>query len=65
MNEKIGSAAGKIFEYLQNQGPTSSLKLKLSLKITSSELFLAVGWLCREGKAKILPHPEGYLVQLQ
>lgn len=63
MNDRIGEAAGKICEHLKNHGPASSLKLKLSLNMTSSEIFLALGWLCREGKMQISPHAEGVWVQ--
>jgi hypothetical protein len=53
MDEKIGSLSGEIWQYLSTNGPVTVLKLKSCLAVPNSLLFLALGWLAREGKIKI------------
>lgn len=49
MNENIGINAGKIWRYLEANGESKTVRIKRELKISSSELYLALGWLAREG----------------
>lgn len=48
MNENIGINAGKIWEYLQNNGESKVVRVKRELKLSTDELYLALGWLARE-----------------
>lgn len=48
MNENIGINAGKIWQYLEANGETKVVRVKRDLKLSSSELYLALGWLARE-----------------
>lgn len=49
MNENIGINAGKIWQYLESNGETKVVRVKRELKLSSEELYLALGWLAREG----------------
>ncbi len=48
MNENIGINAGKIWQYLESNGESKVIRIKRELKLTSEELYLALGWLARE-----------------
>lgn len=47
---EIGLNAGKIWNFLDEQGEHSVKELKKKLKLTDHEFFMAIGWLAREGK---------------
>ena len=49
MIEKIGQNAGLVWGALQN-GALELKALKKATKLKNDELFLALGWLAREGK---------------
>lgn len=49
MNENIGVNAGKIWQYLEKNGESKIVRVKRELKLSSAELYLALGWLAREG----------------
>lgn len=49
MISKIGSNAGLVWSALQN-GAQGLKALKKATKLKNEELFLALGWLAREGK---------------
>jgi Winged helix-turn-helix domain (DUF2582) len=53
MIEKVGDAAGKIFQFLEKNGEVSVLKLKTGLKLSSSMVCMGIGWLAREEKLNI------------
>jgi len=53
METTIGLYAGKIWEYLTRHPKVDVMKLKFELNITSSVLFMAVGWLAREDKISL------------
>jgi len=55
MKNVIGEAAGEIWRYLSNNGDASFTALKKSIKRNPNELYLALGWLSREGKIEIEP----------
>lgn len=51
MMDKIGTAAGEIWRFLNEQtAPVSVIKLKTKLSFTNSLTHLALGWLARENK---------------
>jgi hypothetical protein len=53
--EEIGFNAGKIWSYLNNKNePVDVLELKFQLKLTNTDLYLALGWLSREDKVVYL-----------
>lgn len=49
MNESIGINAGRIWKYLNEKGESKIIKMKRELELSSSEAYLALGWLAREG----------------
>lgn len=51
--ERIGVAAGEIWQFLNNQGPQSITKLINSLESPRDTVLQAIGWLAREGKIHI------------
>jgi hypothetical protein len=53
MNEKIGQAAGQIWQVLStSQEPVSIAALSKKVDISSQMTQMALGWLAREGKLK-------------
>ncbi len=48
--EKIGEAAGLVWETLNNKGEVNIAQLPRLLKITSDVAYQALGWLAREDK---------------
>jgi predicted transcriptional regulator len=49
----IGEAAGKIWNYLDKNGPTSVTKIATEIDINKSEVQRAIGWLLKEDKLQI------------
>lgn len=55
MTEKIGNVAGAVWNALNENGTMSSKELKKAAKIkTDKDLYLAIGWLCREDKLAVV-----------
>jgi Winged helix-turn-helix domain (DUF2582) len=50
MENNIGSTAGKIWHELENKGDSTPRKLATAIKGKSDQVYLALGWLAREGK---------------
>lgn len=51
--EKIGFAAGEIYNYLNENGTTSFSKMKKELDLKGNFADLGLGWLARENKVEI------------
>jgi len=49
----IGEAAGAIWAYLDNHGPTTLARLKTGTKLSEALMYQAIGWLAREDKIAI------------
>ncbi len=49
----IGEAAGKIWNYLDKNGPTSVTKIATETDIGKNEVQRAIGWLLKEDKLQI------------
>jgi predicted HTH transcriptional regulator len=49
----IGNAAGKIWEYLDKNGPSSVSKITTETGINKNDIQRAIGWLSKEGKLAI------------
>ena len=52
MFDTIGEVAGKIWEYLNENGATTIAGLKKNLDLKADQAILSLGWLAREGKVK-------------
>ena len=50
MSESIGTAAGKTWSYLDENGPASATKITTVTKLNKREIERAIGWLACEGK---------------
>ncbi len=50
MQKIIGDAAGKVWEYLEKNGPTSTTKLAVECGLDIKVVQRAIGWLAREDK---------------
>jgi predicted HTH transcriptional regulator len=53
MLDVIGNAAGKIWEYLDKNGPSSVSKITTETGINKNDIQRAIGWLSKEGKLAI------------
>ena len=51
--ESTGANAGRIWGYLSKNGKSDLRKIRFGLKFNNTEMFLALGWLCREDKIVI------------
>ena len=51
--EKIGFAAGEIYNYLNQNGTTTFAKMKKVLDLKGNFADLGLGWLARENKVEI------------
>jgi hypothetical protein len=49
----IGETAGMVWQYLSTNGKTSLRALEKGLDAQSSAVYMAIGWLAREGKLTI------------
>lgn len=52
-NETIGSAAGKIWSFLKENGQASATKLAEGTGLDRNDVQRAIGWLAREGKLSV------------
>jgi DNA-binding Lrp family transcriptional regulator len=50
MVNSIGDSAGKIWKFLNKNGPTSVSKVSTETGISKNEVQRAIGWLAREEK---------------
>ena len=53
MINNIGEAAGKVYDFLSEEGEVTLSSLKKNLDLKGDLLPLSVGWLAREGKLEI------------
>jgi len=65
MQEKIGTTAGQVWEYLYNNDSVTAIKLKSALGISNTLLYLALGWLAREDKIEITEADHSFRISLK
>jgi predicted transcriptional regulator len=53
MINTIGDAAGKIWEYLSENGPSNVTKITTETGINKNDIQRAIGWLLKEDKLAI------------
>jgi DNA-binding IclR family transcriptional regulator len=53
LNATVGSAAGKIWEFLDRNGEASVTRLAEETGLSRNDVQRAIGWLAREGKLRI------------
>ena len=65
MQETIGITAGQVWDYLNQKGPATIIKLKSNLEVSNTMLCLALGWLAREDKIVISKMNHTYEISLK
>ena len=50
MNDRIGENSGRVWRHLTELPSATTKQLSKTLKLKESEVYLAIGWLAREGK---------------
>ena len=53
MSNSIGEAAGKVWKYLDTNGPTSVSKITTETGLNKNDIQRAIGWLSKEDKLAI------------
>ena len=64
MQDRIGMVAGQIWHFLNKNGESTPIKIRAHLGLSNTMLYLALGWLSREGKVKIVPFEYTYKISL-
>jgi LEA14-like dessication related protein len=65
MQSDIGLVAGDIWKYLIENGDSATIKIRVSLGISNTMLYLALGWLSREDKINIVITDYSYKISLK
>lgn len=63
-SDTIAQTAEKITELLKNGAETTSWDIKLKLHLSSSSLYLALGWLSARGRISLYPQDLNYRVKI-
>lgn len=53
MSHNIGEAAGKVWAYLDKNGPSSVSKITTETGLNKNDIQRAIGWLLKEDKLSI------------
>ena len=62
--DTIAQTAGKITELLNDGGEATSWDIKLKLHLSSSALYLALGWLAAQGRINMYPQDLNFKIKL-
>ena len=65
MDDEIGKAAGVLWHYLDNHGPSALSPLKRGSRLAEPLFFMAIGWLAREHKIELVPGKRGLQISLR
>jgi len=60
----IGETAGRVWQYLHQNGEASASRIARGIKATARETERAIGWLAREGKLEFLGAKNGEIIRL-
>ena len=63
--DQIGTSAGAIYNYLNNNGTTTFSKMKKDLDLKGNFADLGLGWLAREDKVEITKKGTSVSVRLK
>ncbi len=64
MHNTIGETAGKVWEFLDENGESSVTAITGSVDVPSTKVYMAVGWLAKEGKLEFHEQSRGKTVTL-
>jgi len=62
---QIGTNAGKIWRFLNQNGESSILEIRDVLSMKGSDVSMAIGWLARENKIHFFEDENGIRVTLE
>ncbi len=65
MLESIGSIAGAIWHYLENNNEATVTKLTREIGVNERTVLMGVGWLAREGKLDFEQRKQGTYITLK
>ena len=65
MSDSIGNTAGKIWKFLDKNGPSSATKIITVTKLTKSEVQRAIGWLACEEKLDFETNGRNEIISLR
>jgi hypothetical protein len=63
--ENIGKAAGKVWNYLKGHGKSSLSGIEKGVGAPRGVVFMAIGWLAREGKLEFVEEKRTTQVSLR
>ncbi len=64
MINEIGESAGRVWQYLDEHSPATPREINKALKLDELLLYMAIGWLAREGKVVFNGEGKGTKVSL-
>jgi hypothetical protein len=64
MINEIGESAGRVWQFLQEHSPAAPRELNKALKLDDPLLYMAIGWLAREGKVVFSGEGKGMKISL-
>ncbi len=62
--ENIGRTAGIVWSYLKDHGSSSLSRVEKGVDAPRGVVFMAIGWLAREGKVELTQEGRGIMVWL-
>lgn len=65
LSGEIGTVAGKIWQYLHQNGDAAAAKLKKEIGAPPDLVMLGLGWLAREGKVEFHQKGKALTVRLK
>lgn len=65
MTDNIGTNAGVLWQFLQQNGPSTMTKLAEACRLDSKTLQRAIGWLAREDKIDFVSRGRSELIALK
>ncbi len=65
INGQVGEAAGKIWHFLNDNGPQTLAQIKKKLNGSGELVVFALGWLAREEKVDISQEKKSFKVTLR
>lgn len=65
MQEKIGKTAGKVYNFLEENGEASMSEIAKNVKGSRSKVNMAIGWLAKEQKLEFVDKGNGTGIKLK
>lgn len=64
MEDTIGEVAGDVWDFLEDSGETSVSAVTKNVEAPGTKVYMAIGWLAREGKLEFVERKRGRAVRL-